>query len=97
MFNNLGIEWASTLLGLLAAVLVPIPIAFYKWGHLIRAKSKFAPKLPTPSGPPSDAASGADSGVEVTRAVDGVEDRTGFNGAAGAVRSKDEAAEGNGV
>ena len=97
MFNNLGIQWASTLLGLLAAVLVPIPIAFYKWGHVIRAKSKFAPKLPTPNAPPSDAASAVDSGVEVTRPVDGAEDTAAFNGAAGAIRPKDEAADGNGV
>ncbi|KAI1780970.1 MFS general substrate transporter [Hypoxylon cercidicola] len=45
MFNGMGIEWASTLLGCVAAVLVPIPIIFYLYGHKIRAKSKFAPTL----------------------------------------------------
>ncbi|KAI0181523.1 MFS general substrate transporter [Hypoxylon sp. FL1284] len=43
MFNGLGIEWASTLLGCVAAILVPIPVIFYLYGHKIRAKSKFAP------------------------------------------------------
>ncbi|EFQ95293.1 hypothetical protein CFE70_005984 [Pyrenophora teres f. teres 0-1] len=43
MFQGMGIEWASTLLGCVAAVLVPMPIAFYLFGKKIRAKSKFAP------------------------------------------------------
>ncbi|XXG97218.1 hypothetical protein Hte_003513 [Hypoxylon texense] len=46
MFNGLGIQWAATLLGCVAAVLVPIPVIFYLYGHKIRAKSKFAPTLP---------------------------------------------------
>ncbi len=53
MFNGLGIEWAATLLGCIAALLIPIPIAFYRWGHLLRAKSKFAPTLPS-TGPAED-------------------------------------------
>ncbi|KAL1957353.1 hypothetical protein VTO42DRAFT_6142 [Malbranchea cinnamomea] len=43
MFNNMGIEWASTLLGCVAAALVPIPIAFYFFGRKLRVKSRFAP------------------------------------------------------
>lgn len=43
MFNGMGIQWASTLLGCVAAVLVPIPIGFYLFGEKLRAKSKFAP------------------------------------------------------
>ncbi|KAE8155095.1 major facilitator superfamily domain-containing protein [Aspergillus avenaceus] len=43
MFNNMGIQWASTLLGCVAAVLVPIPVIFYFYGKNLRAKSKFAP------------------------------------------------------
>lgn len=43
MFEGMGIEWASTLLGCVAAVLVPMPIFFYLYGKRIRAKSKFAP------------------------------------------------------
>ncbi|KAI1644887.1 MFS general substrate transporter [Daldinia loculata] len=46
MFNGLGIQWAATLLGCVAALLVPIPVMFYLYGHKIRAKSKFAPSLP---------------------------------------------------
>ncbi|KAJ6102374.1 MFS general substrate transporter [Penicillium sp. IBT 16267x] len=43
MFENMGIQWASTLLGCLAAVLVPIPVCFYFYGKRLRMKSKFAP------------------------------------------------------
>jgi DHA1 family multidrug resistance protein-like MFS transporter len=39
----MGINWAGTLLGCVAGVLVPIPIFFYRFGHRIRAKSRFAP------------------------------------------------------
>lgn len=39
----MGIEWAATLLGCIAAALVPIPILFYIFGARLRAKSKFAP------------------------------------------------------
>ncbi|KAI0137242.1 polyamine transporter 1 [Xylariales sp. AK1849] len=43
MFNGMGIQWAATLLGCVAALLVPIPVIFYLYGHKIRAKSQFAP------------------------------------------------------
>lgn len=46
MFNGMGIQWAATLLGCVAAALVPIPIIFYMYGHKIRAKSQFAPTAP---------------------------------------------------
>ena len=49
MFKALGVNWAGTLLGCVAALLVPIPIVFYRYGHKIRARSKFAPILPKPS------------------------------------------------
>ncbi|KAL4802143.1 MFS general substrate transporter [Aspergillus unguis] len=45
MFNNMGIQWASTLLGCVAAVLVPIPIGFYFFGSRLRMKSKFSQNL----------------------------------------------------
>lgn len=45
MFHNLGIEWAGTLLGCLAAILVPIPVIFYMYGHVIRRHSTYAPKI----------------------------------------------------
>lgn len=45
MFNNLGIQWAGTLLGCLATAMVPIPICFYLFGKKLRAKSKFSPTM----------------------------------------------------
>jgi hypothetical protein len=48
MFDNLGIEWAATLLGCLAAICVPIPICFYIFGKKLRMKSSFAPTMAPP-------------------------------------------------
>lgn len=45
MFNNLGVQWAGTLLGCLALIMVPIPLAFIRYGPWLRRKSKFAPNL----------------------------------------------------
>jgi len=57
MFKGMGIEWASTLLGCVAAALVPIPIIFYYYGHRIRAKSAYAPTF-APRAPAADDESG---------------------------------------
>jgi DHA1 family multidrug resistance protein-like MFS transporter len=43
MFDGMGINWASTLLGCVAAILVPVPVWFYLRGAKIREKSAFAP------------------------------------------------------
>ena len=43
MFNGMGIQWAATLLGCVALLLVPLPIAFLLYGKKIRGKSHFAP------------------------------------------------------
>ncbi|KAJ5612961.1 hypothetical protein N7510_006155 [Penicillium lagena] len=43
LFQNLGVQWAGTLLGCLALIMVPIPLAFIKWGPALRKMSKFAP------------------------------------------------------
>lgn len=43
MFNNMGIQWAATLLGCLAVVMIPIPVCFYLFGKQLRMKSTFAP------------------------------------------------------
>lgn len=40
MFENMGIQWACTLLGCLAAVMIPVPIVFRTYGPLLRGKSK---------------------------------------------------------
>ncbi|KAI5956010.1 hypothetical protein KGF57_003496 [Candida theae] len=42
MFVNLKIQWASTLLGCLGAIMIPVPILFYLYGKRIRASSKYA-------------------------------------------------------
>ncbi|KAF8213168.1 MFS general substrate transporter [Mycena galopus ATCC 62051] len=43
MFNALGPRWASSLLGFVALVMVPIPIVLVRFGPSLRAKSKFVP------------------------------------------------------
>lgn len=43
MFTKMGINWASTLIGLVALLLMPSPFLFYKYGARIRSRSKFAP------------------------------------------------------
>ncbi|KAL6691312.1 hypothetical protein J3F84DRAFT_169185 [Trichoderma pleuroticola] len=40
MFQNLGVQWASTLLGCLAAIMIPIPFVFRVYGSRLRKKSK---------------------------------------------------------
>lgn len=67
MFNGMGIQWASTLLGCVAAVLVPIPVVFYLYGHKIRAKSKIAPSFPAP--PQADASEDVESEKDKERAA----------------------------
>ncbi|GAM84718.1 hypothetical protein ANO11243_027190 [Dothideomycetidae sp. 11243] len=44
LFDNLGVQWANTLLGCLAVVLAPVPVIFYLYGAKIRARSKWVPK-----------------------------------------------------
>ncbi|TAQ84589.1 hypothetical protein B7494_g7091 [Chlorociboria aeruginascens] len=46
MFAALGVNWAGTLLGCVAVLLIPIPIAFYYYGAKIRERSAFAPTRP---------------------------------------------------
>lgn len=42
MFRNLGAQWAGTLLGCLAALMIPMPFVFYKFGEGLRASSRYA-------------------------------------------------------
>jgi DHA1 family multidrug resistance protein-like MFS transporter len=42
MFNNLGIQWAGTLLACLATVMIPIPIGFYLYGSKLRKRSVYS-------------------------------------------------------
>ncbi|KAI1100774.1 polyamine transporter 3 [Jackrogersella minutella] len=39
MYATLSPQWAGTLLGLLEAAMIPIPIVFYRYGEKIRSKS----------------------------------------------------------
>lgn len=41
-FENLGVAYTLTILACISALMAPVPYVFYKWGHLIRAKSKYA-------------------------------------------------------
>ncbi|KAK0701580.1 major facilitator superfamily domain-containing protein [Lasiosphaeria miniovina] len=41
MYSTLGIGWASSLLGFIALVLMPVPWVFFKFGKGIRARSKY--------------------------------------------------------
>ena len=42
MFVNMKIQWASTLLGCLGAIMIPVPFLFYIYGKRVRASSKYA-------------------------------------------------------
>ena len=42
MFNGMGIDWASSLLGFVAAAMIPIPYLFYIYGSRIRGRGKYS-------------------------------------------------------
>lgn len=42
MYEGMGIQWATTLLALVACLLIPIPFLFYKYGETLRARSPYA-------------------------------------------------------
>ncbi|PLN83752.1 major facilitator superfamily domain-containing protein [Aspergillus taichungensis] len=42
MYEDLGIHWASSIPAFLAVACVPFPFLFYKYGHVIRRRCKFA-------------------------------------------------------
>ena len=39
MYQGMRIQWANTLLGCVAALMIPIPFVFYKYGSRIRKRS----------------------------------------------------------
>jgi len=43
MFINLGVQWAGTLLGCLALIMIPIPFGFIVYGSRLRAMSRYQP------------------------------------------------------
>jgi MFS transporter, DHA1 family, multidrug resistance protein len=42
-YHNLGVDWATSLLGFLAIALFPVPILFYIYGARIRKMSRYSP------------------------------------------------------
>jgi DHA1 family multidrug resistance protein-like MFS transporter len=42
MMENLGVQWAGTLLGCIAVIMIPIPVIFKVYGPWLRGKSKLA-------------------------------------------------------
>jgi len=43
MYDKLNPRWASTLLGCIALVMIPIPVLFIRYGHILRMRSRYAP------------------------------------------------------
>ncbi|KAH7347591.1 polyamine transporter 2 [Plectosphaerella cucumerina] len=41
MYRALGIPWAASLLGFIALALAPVPWVLFKWGKVIRSKSRY--------------------------------------------------------
>ena len=43
MYEKLGTQWASSLLGFLALLMAPIPMVLYRYGPALRLRSKYSP------------------------------------------------------
>lgn len=43
MYHNLGVPWATSLLGFLTAAMFPVPVLFFIYGKRIRKMSRFSP------------------------------------------------------
>ncbi|KAF9029548.1 MFS general substrate transporter [Hymenopellis radicata] len=52
MYDAMDPQWASSFVGFIALIMVPIPFVFMRYGAVLRAKSKYAPVLPGPPTPP---------------------------------------------
>ncbi|KAJ5183425.1 bicyclomycin resistance protein [Penicillium capsulatum] len=42
MYNKLGCDWATSLLAFLTVATMPLPLLFFHYGKILRAKSRFA-------------------------------------------------------
>jgi DHA1 family multidrug resistance protein-like MFS transporter len=74
MFKALKVNWTGTLLGIVAALLVPIPVIFWKYGAKIRERSAFAPTKPlgmvhAPTNPVVEEEPASSNGTSTTEAV----------------------------
>lgn len=45
MYHNLGVGWATSLLGFIAVAFLPCPLLFFIYGKKIRGWSKYSPKM----------------------------------------------------
>ena len=45
MYRNLGTHWTLTVLGVISLVVLPIPYVFYRWGAVLRGRSKYVVSL----------------------------------------------------
>ncbi|KAK4920838.1 hypothetical protein LTR66_016710 [Elasticomyces elasticus] len=50
MYKNLGVAWATSVLGFLCVAAIPAPFLFYKYGPQLRARSTYAPNKPARKG-----------------------------------------------
>ncbi|KAK5459377.1 hypothetical protein LTS15_003505 [Exophiala xenobiotica] len=51
-YQNMGVHWTLTILAGLSALLAPMPYVFYKYGYVIRRKSRFAVNRAVEEAPP---------------------------------------------
>ena len=45
MYEKLGYNWATSLLGFLTVAMLPFPYIFWRYGHKIRERSRFCSSL----------------------------------------------------
>ena len=94
MFDGMGINYALTLLGCVAAVLVPMPIVFLLYGKKIRSRSKFAPGYDLKMAQAKkDEESGSSGDDDATDGVDGApveKQKTNATGRTGASERVEE-------
>ncbi|RTE76321.1 hypothetical protein BHE90_009204 [Fusarium euwallaceae] len=41
MYEKLGVDWATSLLGFVSLLLLPVPWVLFRYGHIIRSKSQY--------------------------------------------------------
>lgn len=41
-YKNVGVQWTLTILGIISAVMVPVPYMFWRFGKVIRGWSQYA-------------------------------------------------------
>jgi DHA1 family multidrug resistance protein-like MFS transporter len=42
MYHNIGVDWAITVFGCIAAALIPIHFFFFFWGKKLRARGQWS-------------------------------------------------------